>query len=209
MKHNIALEVAEALVDHLRPVCERIEIKGSVSRFKPEVKDIEILVVPDLGKVLRAPLVFGQPVPRLYATKLDQVLDLMVKDNDIRIDEDGPRMKKLYLKYAGINVDLFICIPPSDWGVQAVIRTGPSDFSHWCVTNKSKGGGLPNGCFVKHQVVWIESEISKVDVGENPDKATTLLTDANHLSMPEEIDFLKFLGVGWIEPMERVARWAR
>mgnify|MGYP000844719369 CR=1 FL=1 len=209
MKHDVALKVAEALVEHLRPACERIEIKGSVSRFKPGVKNIEILVVPDLSKVARAPLVFGQPVPRLYATKLDQVLDEMVKDNAIRLDADGSRMKKLYLKYAGIAVDLFICIPPSDWGVSAVIRTGPADFSHWCVTNKSKGGGLPNGCFVKHQVVWIANEISKDEVGENADKAIELLTAANHLSMSEEIDFLKFVGLDWIEPKDRVAKWMK
>lgn len=210
MKHDVAVKVAEALVEHLRPACERIEVKGSVSRLKPEVKDIEILVVPDLSKVARAPLVFGQPVPRLYATKLDQVLDEMVKDNAIRLDADGSRMKKLYLKYAGIAVDLFICIPPSDWGVSAVIRTGPADFSHWCVTHKSKGGALPDGYFVKHQVVWIESEISKQEVGENPDKAIAVWAeDGNHLSMPEEVDFLNFLGLGWIEPKERVARWTR
>ena len=71
------------------------------------------------------------------------------------------------------------------------------------------GGCLPVGYFVKHQVVWIKSEIGKYDVPENQDKAIALLTETNHLSMPEEIDFLKFLELGWIEPKDRVARWTK
>jgi len=209
MKRDVALKAAESLVEHLRPTCERIEVKGSVSRFKPDVKDIEILVVPDLTPVPRAKLEFGKPIPPLYKTRLDQALVQMVNEDAIRIDENGPRKKTFYLKYAGIAVDLFICIPPSEWGVQAVIRTGPSDFSHWCVTRKSRGGSLPDGYFVKHQMVWIESEISKLEVSWNPDYAITSLNDTNHLSMPEEIDFLKFLNLGWIEPKDRVAKWAR
>lgn len=209
MKYDVAFRVAEALVDHLRPTCERIEVKGSVSRFKPEVKDVEILVVPDLTPVPRAMLEFGKPIPPLYKTQLDKLLAEMAHDDAIRLDQSGPRKKTFYLKYAGISVDLFICIPPSQWGVQAVIRTGPSDFSHWCVTSKRSGGALPVGYFIKHQVVWIESEIDKQDMPEDADIAIELLTDTNHLSMPEEIDFLNFLELGWIEPKERVARWAK
>lgn len=209
MKNDVAWLVADALVAYLRPTCERIEIAGSIRRLKPDVKDIEIIAIPDLTPVPRAMLEFGKPVPPLYRTRLDKSLAEMMVDDAIRMDENGPRKKTFYLKYAGISVDLFICIPPSDWGVQAVIRTGPSDFSHWCVTHKSQGGALPDGYFVKHQVVWIENKISKQDVGENQDKAIALLTATNHLSMPEEIDFLNFLELGWIEPKDRVARWSK
>ena len=209
MKHDVALKVAEALVEHLRPACERIEVKGSVSRFKPDVGDIEILVVPDLTPLPRPKLEFGKPIPRWFGTALDKLVDEMRKEEAIILLADGDRQKKIYLRYAGIKVDLFINIPPSDWGVQAVIRTGPADFSHWCVTNRRRGGALPNGYFVKHQVVWVESEIDKNTMPREADDAIALLTDTNHLSMPEEIDFLNFLELGWIEPKDRMARWAR
>ena len=209
MKHDIALKTAEALVDHLRPACARIEIAGSIRRLKPEVKDIEIVCVPDLTPVKRAVLEFGKPVPPSYKTALDKLVDEMRIAGDIRLEANGDRYKKMYLNYAGIKCDLFIVIPPAEWGALMLIRTGSSDFSHWCVTNRKYGGALPEGYFVKHGVVWLESEISKQDVPDDQNKALKLLTDANHLSMPEEIDFLKFLDLGWLEPKERVAKWNR
>lgn len=209
MKHDVALKVAEALVEHFRPACVRIEIKGSISRLKPEVKDIEIVVVPDMKPLPRAPLEFGKPIPPAHKTLLDKLVFDMKEANDILLEANGDRYKKMYLKYAGIKVDLFIVIPPAEWGVLAVIRTGPSDFSHWCVTSRKFGGALPEGYFVKHGVVWLEMYIKKNEVPDDQNKALKLLTDTNHLSMPEEIDFLKFLGLSWIEPSERVARWSK
>lgn len=147
--------------------------------------------------------------PLYWNTLLDKMVDQMRLDRAINVYADGDRQKKFWLNYAGIKVDLFICIPPSDWGVQAVIRTGPKEFGHWCVTNRTYGGALPDEYFVKHQVVWIKSEIGKYEVPESQDKAIPLLTPTNHLSMPEEIDFLKFLGLGWIEPKDRVAKWTK
>lgn len=209
MKHDVAFKVAEALVDHLRPVCRRIEIKGSIARLKAEPGDIEILAVPDPSPVPRAKPEFGKPIPRSYNTLLDKMIDQMRLDRAIEVYGDGDRQKKFWLNYAGIKVDLFICIPPSDWGVQAVIRTGPKEFGHWCVTNRKYGGALPDAYFVKHQVVWIKNEIDKSEVPENQDKAIPLLTPTNHLSMPEEIDFLNLLELGWIEPKDRVAKWTK
>ena len=209
MKHDVALKVAEALVGELGPACGRIEIAGSLRRSKPEVKDIEIVAVPDLTLLPRPVPAFGQPIPKWHKTKLDQVLAEMVEAGAIEVKMNGNRMKKFHLKYAGIWVDLFLNVPPSEWGVQYVIRTGPKEFGEWCVTNKGRGGALPDGLFVKHQVVWVEREIDKRDVPDDQDKALKLLTPTNHLSMPEEIDFLKLCGLDWLEPGERRARWAR
>ena len=206
MKHAIAMKAAEALVEQLRPVCTRIEIRGSLARLKPEVGDIEILASPNLTPVPRPMLKFGQPIPRAYNTHLDKLVDELYKAGAIQLEKDGDRLKHFYLKEAGIGVDLFINIAPSDWGVQSVIRTGPKDFSHWIVCNRPRGP-LPQGYFVRHQVVWIESEIKKHEIPDDADKAIPLLTDTNHLCMPEEIDFLKFLGLGWIEPKDRLAKW--
>jgi len=209
MNHSEALNTAKALAGYFEPASRRIEIAGSIRREKPDVKDIEIVAIPDLTAPERPRAEFGKPIPLAYKTKLDELVGRMFQAGDIRIELNGDRYKKLYLKYAGIKCDLFINLPPSEWGVQMVIRTGPKDFGHWCVTNRRHGGALPDGYFVKHQVVWIEEEISKNEMPENADKAVKLLTPSNHLSMPEEVDFLNFLGLGWIEPRDRVAKWKR
>lgn len=209
MKHDVALAVARALVDHLSEGFVRVEIAGSIRRGKSEVKDIEIVAVPDLSPLPRPVPVFGQPIPKWHRTILDRMLAEMVEDGKIVLKMNGPRIKKFYLKYAGIWVDLFLNRPPSEWGVQYVIRTGPKEFGEWCVTNRRRGGTLPDGYFVRHQVVWLEGLIDRQDVPYDQEKAAMLLTPDNHLSMPEEADFLEFLGVGWLEPGERRARWGR
>ncbi len=208
MKHDVALKVAEALVEHLRPVCTRIEIAGSIRRLKPEVKDIEIVCIPDLTITpKRAPLEFGKPIPPSYKTELDQLIAQM--GDDVSLDLNGDRMKKLFLRYAGIKCDLFINLPPAEWGVQLAIRTGSADFSHWLVTNRKYGGALPDGYFVKHQVVWDAGKIRKAVMPDDPNKALKLLTEENHLPMAEEAEFLGFCGLGWIEPREREAKWRK
>ncbi|MFZ5856757.1 MAG: hypothetical protein ACOYZ6_08000 [Chloroflexota bacterium] len=214
MKHADALKIAEELVERLRPACTRIEIAGSVRRGKPEVKDIEIVAIPDLVPVPRERPEFGKPIPKVYKTKLDAILEKMFQEEIIRREKDGEKYKKLLVDpqefgvegepYGGsenlihpVKVDLFLVTPPAEWGVQMVIRTGPADFSHWCVTRRRNGGALPNMYRVQDAAVWIGDREEK-----NPDLSTKL-------SMPEEIDFLRFLGLDWIEPGEREARWTR
>lgn len=209
MKHSEALNVAKALVGYFEPACKEIKIVGSVSRGKPEVKDIEMLIVPDLTPPAAPKLEFGKPMPKSYKSVLDELVGRMYQAGDCHILANGERQKKLGLKYAGIVCELYIVIPPAEWGVQCVIRTGPKDFSHWCVTNREFGGALPDGYFCKHGVIWVGEEIGKRDIPDDQNKAMKLLTDTNHLSMPEEVDFLNFLELGWIEPKDRIARWKR
>jgi DNA polymerase/3'-5' exonuclease PolX len=102
--------------------------------------------------------------------------------------EHGARLIKgggKYRQYAlreEINLDLFLVSPPAQWGVIMLIRTGPAEFSQMCVTQRNKGGLLPSFASVRDGAVW------------NP---------VNILPMPEEIDFLNFLELGWIDPWER------
>jgi DNA polymerase/3'-5' exonuclease PolX len=195
MRHSSALRLAESLVRQLRPVCKRIEVKGSICRLKPEVKDIEILAIPDLTPVPRPRPEFGKPIPKVYKTALDKLLAEMERDELIIFKKGGDRYKQLWLKDAAIAVDLFLVLPPAQWGVQAVIRTGPAEFSHWMVTRKSKGGALPDQFIVEDGVVGDRVFSLK---GE---------TRRGEIPMPEEIDFLSFCDLDWIEPKDRVARW--
>lgn len=205
MKHDVALKVAEGLVGHLGPACVRIKIAGSIRRLKPEVKDIELVCVPDLTVTpRRAPLEFGKPAPPSYKTELDRLIAEM--GGDVRLEANGARMKKLDLRYAGVKCDLFINLPPAQWGVQLAIRTGPADFSQWLVTQRRHGGALPDVYFVKHQVVWDARNVDRSDVPDDPNKAVALM-EGNHVAMAEEAEFFALCGLGWIEPRERRAKW--
>ena len=92
----------------------------------------------------------------------------------------GPRYKRLL--YQGVPLDLFSVLPPAQWGVIMVIRTGPAQFSHRIVTPKRYGGLLPSHLRVKDGAVWHGEEM---------------------VPTPEEADFLRLLGLEWVEPWER------
>ena len=196
MQHELALDVAKKLIELFQPACERIEIKGSLARLKPDVKDIELLIIPDLSPLPLPKAVFGQPAPKIYATRLDQLIGQMKDDQLIWLEKDGDRFKKFKVREPSIQVDMFIVLPPATWGVLSVLRTGPHDFSHWVVTRKRRGGALPNGHRVQNGAVWKGEKEVKDLSGETP------------IGFDAETDFLSFLGLGWVEPKDRVAKWS-
>lgn len=182
MKLEQAREIAEGLVMALRPVCTRAAIAGSVRRGKPEVKDIELVVIPN-----KLQAVFGDNM----LSPLDRKLNEMVNAGALqRGDKNGQRMKTFIVPTleGGIKLDLFIVLPPALWGVIYTLRTGPDDFSHWLVTWRAAGGACPNTLHVR-------------------DGCLRDLQSEAVIATPEEADFFTALGLEWIEPGERKARW--
>lgn len=174
MNYTPAKAIADHLVLNLRQYCTRIEIAGSVRRMKPDVHDIEIVCEPILQPVGD---LFGQPAG--YHSMLN---DRNILGRFGTILKGGEKYAQIALP-EGINLDLFMVTPPALWGVILTIRTGPADFSKRCVTQRCKGGYLPSNCNVHDGNVWIG--VNQEPIG------------------PEEIDFLNFLGLGWIEPENR------
>lgn len=196
MQHELALEVAQKLVELFQPACERIEIKGSLARLKLDVHDIDLVVIPDLTPLPLPRAEFGKPVPKVYKTKLDQLIGQMVEDGMIRLDKDGDRLKRFQVREPFIAVDVSIVLPPATWGVLSLIRTGPADFGHWVVTRRKSGGALPDGYRVQNGAVWKGTKEVKDLAGQTP------------IGFESETDFLSFLGLGWVEPKDRVAKWS-
>lgn len=169
--------IAERVITRLLPFCERIEIAGSIRRLKPEVKDIELVAIP---KMVPSFNMFGEKVGERS----------MLNDRELmawlgNVVKAGPRYVQVEL-VEGINLDLFVVMEPADWAVIMAIRTGPAEFSKWLVTNRSKGGALPNGWKVEDGRVW---------------------DGQTGLKFGEEVAFLEWLDLGWIEPGEREAKW--
>jgi DNA polymerase/3'-5' exonuclease PolX len=134
-----AKTIADRLVEYLRLDCKRIEIVGSLRRKRPVVHDIELLAIPDFNyRDIRA----GLFTERRYVDLLEEhLLEHRLEAArgglpPLRLHPtkpaDGLRYKRLW--YADIQVDLFICRPPAQWGVLKAIRTGSADFSRLLVT---------------------------------------------------------------------------
>jgi DNA polymerase/3'-5' exonuclease PolX len=147
-----AHQVADRLVGRLERSCEKIQIAGSLRRRRPVVHDIEIVAQPLLYEI---PNLLGQG----YAlrSKLNDALDELIEERVLRFfpgAKNGERMKQFLVEPSGIKVDLFIVLPPAQWGAILAIRTGPSHYSHWLVTPRIKGGGLPSYYRMEHGALW-------------------------------------------------------
>ncbi|GAJ14573.1 unnamed protein product, partial [marine sediment metagenome] len=46
MKLEQAQKIAEEVVKRLSPYCQRIQIAGSIRRQKPQVRDVDIVLIP-------------------------------------------------------------------------------------------------------------------------------------------------------------------
>lgn len=125
-----ARRVADALIAELAPLCERIEVAGSIRRGKAEVGDIELMAIPQPVTDL-----FGEPLER---TEVDWWLDDQVPQGDI--SKNGPKYKQFM--WLDFQVDLFLA-DPRNWGLIFMLRTGPVEFSHAMVTLRTWGGYKP------------------------------------------------------------------
>lgn len=137
MSLPFARNLANHMLEILSPDCERIEIAGSIRRQKPEVSDIEIVLIPKPIHDL-----FGYPL--FGAGRIEEAL---IRDG-FELLKNGDHFKQARLPGGQVNFDIFLTTPEK-FGVILTIRTGSADFSHWLVTSKQQGGALPSNMTVK------------------------------------------------------------
>jgi len=213
VKIDNAKTIGDAFVDWLASDCvvnyqgaEMIVVAGGVRRGKAEVHDLDIVAQP----VLLAPsLVFGQ---KPYATYFEKNLAQLQADGYLlETIADGPKKKKyeVNVERFGVRpdtepfyVEFNLVTPPAQFGVLLMIRTGPgsseNNFSQWFVTPRAKGGALPDGYRIMHGAVWLERQLDAKDEplrGERP------------LEMASEESVFEFLGMKYVSPEERKAKW--
>lgn len=207
-----ALRLVDFFKPHFEPVCEPgyCEVAGGTRRNKSFVHDLEFVLKP-LDK--KPPLEFGIKPKDQPKTLLDVKLNELAQAEWIFFQQGADRNKKYYVNLekfdlpAGdeFKLDLWITLPPAQFGVNMAIRTGPNSdnnkFSKWIVTPRSEGGALPNEYRIKHCAVWRVDQFhpgtDAVIDGEMP------------FAMPNEDDFLlNLLGLR-MAPTERHADWGR
>lgn len=159
-----AEQIAQKYIERLAPICERIEIAGSIRRRKPEVGDIEIVAIP-------------KPFVDIFGSE-NGYHDLTLP---FWVNKNGRRYKQFVLP-EGINLDLFIVLPPAQWGVIFAICTGGAEFSRRLVTHKSWG-------YLPPQYIVQDGAVKTLD--------------GKVIPTPEEADFLALCGVAHIPPEER------
>lgn len=146
--------IATSLVNRFAANCQRIELAGSLRRQKDMIGDIEIIVIPTSA---------------LYAQLDDLLVTGKIRHTEPR-KRWGEKLRSfLFDTKSGttIQVDLFLQPDPATWGVNMMIRTGCSEFSHRMVTKRSQSGWMPDTLQVKDARVW--SNGKAIDTPEEED----------------------------------------
>ena len=135
---EIAMPVAEDIIERLKPCCARIAIAGSLRRLKRQVGDIEILFVPLISERL------GDLFENRIVSVADEVIQGLLRDGYFakRPSKTGVftwgEANKLGVHVpSGIPVDLFSC-PPNNWWVSLVVRTGSKETNLRLTTGANK-----------------------------------------------------------------------
>lgn len=171
---DVTKRIADEFLSAVRPFCERAEIAGSIRRGKEKVGDVEIVVAPRT-----------RTVPGLFGPMEENALLAFPWGEWGKLERNGERYKRI-MTPEGIAIDVFIVLPPAQFGLIYLIRTGPGEFSQWVVTPRRKGGGLPSYLKVRDGAIWHGNEI---------------------VPTPTEEDVFRVLGIDYIPPSERKAFW--
>jgi DNA polymerase/3'-5' exonuclease PolX len=174
ISYTFALTLANRMVEILSPDCQRIEIAGSLRRKKETVRDIEIVLIPKYIEDL-----FGG---KMYGSTLIEAA--LIREGFV-LTKNGDHFKQAHLASGGsVNFDIFLTTP-DQWGVIFTIRTGSAAFSHWLVTARREGGGLPSHMRIKDGRLWVSGDV---------------------VETPEETDLFEKIGLEWIPPEKRERR---
>lgn len=200
-KVRVPLAQAEALaaelVELLSPVCERLEIAGSIRRRRPDPADIEICAIPKRVVIPEFDM-FGNVVSNrafdLLGECADDLLARCVLEH--RRDVNGrAAWGESYRRaiFRGFALDLFSCWP-EQWGCLLTIRTGPAEFSHRLVTDTTQR--LDSGLYGL-KPPWAQVKGLRV-----LHRASGEVFDT-----PEERQVFEVLSLPYVEPWERTDDW--
>ena len=197
MELSFAQPIAEAIVESLRPHCLQVYIAGSIRRQRPEVKDIEIVVMPK-RKVERD--MFGF----VASSYVDPGFAAAVKKIGT-IAKGGPNMKyaRIYVE-KGVALDLFIPADDDFFRILA-IRTGDYLFSIKIMQAVKRKGW----CGTDQGVRKISDCIPVLKKNEKDSKWDTKVWRVNtpNPELPpvwrSERDFFEWAGMEYIDPKFR------
>jgi DNA polymerase/3'-5' exonuclease PolX len=127
---ELALSLANQLVDRMEPLCQKILICGSLRRHKAYVGDIEIVYIPTFSERqnpenLLPELITVNRVDEFLAEALRE--GWLAKRHNIKGSESWGRQNKLArLTRSGIPVDFFATTEAA-WPSYVVCRTGGAE----------------------------------------------------------------------------------
>lgn len=194
--------IADEIVEHLAPVCERLAVAGSIRRRVPTIGDVEIVAVPAYRQQILSLFDDGL-VPELAPIDcLDELLNDLRSKIDVRKRRDkngrtswGPSDKRLLWRYGAASTD-WIAVDVfgarlETWGAKLALRTGPWQFSKRLVTHA--GGGRDG--VLAGDLVFRDGGLYRYDPGAR----------RHFVPTPDEETLFAELGLPYVAPEHRTA----
>lgn len=152
MDYYTARDLAERVVAQLTPYCEKIKIAGSIRRHRPEIKDIDLVVLPKTEPIKD---LFGMVTGHKRHEGFINAINAMEK---IKGDaEDGKYTQRML---EGVKVEIAIA-SPLNYGNLVLIRTGNAEFSRMVMMHALRKGFKQKDGFLykKDQLISIPDEM--------------------------------------------------
>lgn len=143
-----ALAAATAIVGLVRDVTDRVEIAGSIRRKIETIGAIEIVAVPRMVASTVPDGFFGtaEITTNLLLERLDELVASGRLADHPTDPKRGERYAKLLDSESGMQLDLFMVLPPAQFGIIHLIRTGPAAYSEAFVKKvRAKGYHVKDG----------------------------------------------------------------
>lgn len=116
-----AYGILRGIALELRPHVRRMKAGGSIRRGRAFVGDLELIIEPNMVDVS----LLGDQEPDLgEVRRILRRAGTWVKGGDRFIQVTDVNERK------GLQLDVWICWPPAQWGSILAIRTGPAELGH-------------------------------------------------------------------------------
>jgi DNA polymerase (family 10) len=137
MKLEEAVALADKVVSVLGPLCERVEVVGSIRRQKPDVNDIDIVAIPAVcssQSPLGTTIAYGQN--ETWKQLIPQALMRNLLSSNQQL---GQELMRFRFRDNGLQVDMYRARVET-WGVLLLVRTGSQEHNvKLCSLARSKG----------------------------------------------------------------------
>lgn len=187
------------------PCCYvRWEIAGSVRRGKPQVSDVEHVVIPEFVAIVTG-LFDGTSDSTDQKNLLWCRLFELMQDRQLCkhiYGATGPRWGEKYrgVDFRNFNHEIFTA-DADNFGSILAIRTGPPEFSKMLVTSlRNQSRRQIDG------YVWNcrHCEHPSREMANCPDCDDTGLVPVDRLSAPDEQTYFRLCGMAWVDPERRL-----
>lgn len=207
MKLERGKELAEQVIGLLGESSQRVEIAGGIRREKPEPHDMEIVSIPRFTSLPQKQLKIsetGEAVEEKVNLLHLRICQLVAEGTfkfgkPNKVGGKAPFGNRIYrLQFGGEQLDIFVVLPPAQWGVVFTMRTGDAAF-----TQRLMSAGWRYGLHFNegHLEQWMTSDGKPVTTPKLPADNKFMREVVN---TPEEEDVFRALKLKWTEPKDRI-----